>query len=483
MIAGAAPYLQSWLQVQRAQLGVPGVQAAVRVGRRLVFSTALGLADVASGEALRCEHVFRVASQSKWVTATAVLALVEAGRLRLDDAPWGAGSRSWPIAPPGSARSACAARWGTPARWCATDADADYWVLEQPFPHAQAVVDVTAERGSVEGTDERFGYSNIGYALLGLVIETVTGASFAGHVQREVLDRLAVERTTPDVSPDPDAGLLASGHAALLPGQSQRRVLPATAATGAMAPAVGLVSTAQDMTSFAAASWTSPGLLSTAGQRLQREPVLGARDDQGHGYGLGVELDTIRGRELVGHAGAWPGQISRTFADPGAQIALSVCTNAADGPAEALARGLLALVDLALAGAARHRAAPPDQGEDLARHTGRFANLWQVVDVALLGGRLLLLQPSDPDPWARHSELTLVDGVLRSGRAPDFGSGSRTLEQERDEAGAVTSVRIGGITHQRIEALLARGPSREDLLSTPGPQGEAEANRTAGSGA
>ena len=482
MIAGAAPYLQSWLQVQRAQLGMPGVQAAVRVGRRLVFSTALGLADVASGEALRCEHVFRVASQSKWVTATALLALAEAGRLRLDDT-LGRWLPQLADRAPGVGAVTVRRALGHTGAVVRDGRDADYWVLEQPFPHAQAVLDVAAERGSVEGTDERFGYSNIGYALLGLVIEAVTGASFAGHVQREVLDRLAVGRTTPDVGPDPDAGLLASGHAALLPGQSQRRVLPATAATSAMAPAVGLVSTAQDMTSFAAASWTSPGLLSTAGQRLQREPALGARDDQGHGYGLGVELDTIRGRELVGHAGAWPGQISRTFADPGAQIALSVCTNAADAPAETLARGLLALVDLALAGAARHRAAPPDQGEDLVRHTGRFANLWQVVDVALLGGRLLLLQPSDPDPWARHSELTLVDGLLRSGRAPDFGSGSRTLEQERDEAGAVTSVRIGGITHQRIETLLARGPSHEDLLSTPGPQGEAEANRTAGSGA
>jgi len=42
--AEAAPYLESWLEHQRRRLRVPGVQAAVRVGDRVVLDTALGLA-------------------------------------------------------------------------------------------------------------------------------------------------------------------------------------------------------------------------------------------------------------------------------------------------------------------------------------------------------------------------------------------------------------------------------------------------------
>ena len=105
--------------------------------------------------------------------------------------------------------------------------------------------------------------------------------------------------------------------------------------------------------------------------------------------------------------------------------------------------------------AQRDGAAAAGTGEDLARRTGRFANLWRVVDIALLGGRLLLLQPTDPDPHAGHDEFELVDGVLRSDRAPDLGSGSQSVEQARDAAGVVTSVRTGGITHRPLEALLA----------------------------
>ena len=83
--AAAASYLESWLDHQRRRARVPGVQAAVRVGERVVLSTALGVADADTGEPLTTGHLFRIASHSKTFTATAVLQLVEAGRMRLDD--------------------------------------------------------------------------------------------------------------------------------------------------------------------------------------------------------------------------------------------------------------------------------------------------------------------------------------------------------------------------------------------------------------
>src|SRR3954463_2653595 len=83
--AAAAPYLESWLDHQRRRARVPGVQAAVRVGDRLVLDTALGVAAGSTGEPLTPAPLFRIASHSKTFTATAVLQLVEAGRMRLDD--------------------------------------------------------------------------------------------------------------------------------------------------------------------------------------------------------------------------------------------------------------------------------------------------------------------------------------------------------------------------------------------------------------
>jgi hypothetical protein len=58
VVADAAPYLESGLAHQRRRLRVPGVQAAIRIGDRLVLDTALGVADLTTG--------VRVGGMSSW---------------------------------------------------------------------------------------------------------------------------------------------------------------------------------------------------------------------------------------------------------------------------------------------------------------------------------------------------------------------------------------------------------------------------------
>nr|MDQ6937984.1 beta-lactamase family protein [Actinomycetota bacterium] len=84
-VRSAATYLGTWLPFRQRYLRVPGLQAALRFGDEVMLELASGLADVAAGEQLRTDHCFRVASHSKMFTATAVMVLVEQGRLRLDD--------------------------------------------------------------------------------------------------------------------------------------------------------------------------------------------------------------------------------------------------------------------------------------------------------------------------------------------------------------------------------------------------------------
>ena len=65
--------------------GVPGVVALVARHGKIVYHRAFGMADNASGRALKPDDIFRIASQTKAVTATAVMILWEEGRFRLDD--------------------------------------------------------------------------------------------------------------------------------------------------------------------------------------------------------------------------------------------------------------------------------------------------------------------------------------------------------------------------------------------------------------
>jgi len=64
---------------------VPGVVALVARKGRIVYHKAFGMADNQSGRVLHRDDIFRIASQSKAVTATAVMMLWEQGLFRLDD--------------------------------------------------------------------------------------------------------------------------------------------------------------------------------------------------------------------------------------------------------------------------------------------------------------------------------------------------------------------------------------------------------------
>jgi D-alanyl-D-alanine carboxypeptidase len=451
--AAAAPYLESWLDHQRRRLRVPGVQAAVRVGEQLVLDTALGVADLTTGEPLTAGHLFRIASHSKTFTATAVLQLVEAGRLRLDDPV-----AQWVPATAGTALAAVTVRelLGHQGGVIRDGADNDFWQLLHPFPDEAGLLGIaTAGDAAPFGPNEHFKYSNVGYSLLGLVVEAVTGTGYAAHVQAAVVDRLELADTGPEWDPA-RAGQYAAGHTGLLDGDDGRETIPHVD-TRAMAAATGFFSTARDLTRYGAAHFTGDGtLLGEPSKRLmrRRESEISAHGQEPRYYGLGLDLRTLGERRLIGHSGGYPGHITRTWVDPEGQVAVSVLTNAIDGPADALARGLFALLDLALA-------APEDAGRppaaQLQRYTGRFANLWGVTDVALLGGRLLLLHPSAPEPAEEYSELTVEDAdTLRLESVPGFGSAGEPVRYEWAADGAPACVRAGGISSWPLEVFRAR---------------------------
>lgn len=68
-----------------AQGHVPGVVALVARRGKIVYHKAFGMADNTAGRALKGDDIFRIASQSKAITATAVMMLWEEGKFRLDD--------------------------------------------------------------------------------------------------------------------------------------------------------------------------------------------------------------------------------------------------------------------------------------------------------------------------------------------------------------------------------------------------------------
>lgn len=391
----ALEYYDSWLAFNQRYQRIPGVQAAVYAGDAVAFSAAYGLADVESAVPLTEQHLFRIASHSKTFTATAVFQLVEQGRLRLDDKA--SQHVTEIIGTPLGERTVrdLLAHAGGVTR---DSLEADWWQLATRFPDRDHLLDVLrAETSAVLAENDRFKYSNIGYGLLGLVIEAAGGTSYNSYVQTAIVDKLGLTGLGPELDPA-RSGEYAAGYSSLA--YADERVPIEHVDTRALAAATGFFGTARDLVTYFSAHL--PGddrLLTDKSKREMQHPLWQITDDDWPKYGLGLQIAKVGDRRLFGHGGGYPGHITRSMVDGSAGIAVSVLTNAIDGPAQQLAEGFFKLLDLA-----QSKDRPGDTA-GLSRFTGRYANLWGVSDIVQLGGRLYVLDPGQADPADKPTAL------------------------------------------------------------------------------
>jgi hypothetical protein len=179
-------------------------------------------------------------------------------------------------------------------------------------------------------------------------------------------------------------------------------------------------------------------LLTDASKRQMQHPLWNVGTDEWPKYGLGLQIAKVGDRELFGHGGGYPGHITRSLVDGKAGIAVSVLTNAIDGPAQQLAEGAFKLLDLAQS---KER---PEQSADLSRFTGRYAGLWGVTDIVQLGGRLYSMDPSQGDPADKAPTLEVDGDTLRV--TEDYGGGSygQRYQFTFDADGRPESIRSAG---------------------------------------
>lgn len=150
------------------------------------------------------DTLFQVASLSKWITAFGVLTLVEAGKLDLDK-PVSTYLKRWSLPHSEFDNNRVTIRRLLSHTAGLTDGlgyagfapgtapqslEASLTLAADPSAHADGRVRVGVE----PGTEWR--YSGGGYTLLQLVVEEVTGESFASYMRRAVFEPLGMSRST-----------------------------------------------------------------------------------------------------------------------------------------------------------------------------------------------------------------------------------------------------------------------------------------------
>lgn len=433
-------YMGDWLEHQRLRHGFPGLSAAIlRGGGVCAFRQAFGVADMETGEPLTPSHVFRAASHAKIATAGAVLLLADQGLLDLD-AP--VADRLPFLRQVGPAAEALTARrlLAHGAGLIRDGQEADFWQGQAPFPDRAALARLCAAPESLVSGGPSFKYSNIGYALLGLLIEAASGQPYGTYITERLLPLL------PSVEAAPDSDALtaqtprAQGHgAAWSPGG--RKPIPCYQSTGALAASTGLCAHPYALAHLLADMLCpEPSLLSPAALRTMTAPgapIHGMVPDR-H-YGCGVIVDRAGARTLYSHIGLWPGHMTKTYYDPAHDTSFSVAVNCVDGNPEFLLRGMMAILEFFLS-----QTVPEP---DLIPFAGRYHALYAVKDVVPFGDRLYIVSPDLQDPFSNPAVLRREKGsIFRIVSDHGFGAQGETATFG---AGPEATLNIAGVTYRR----------------------------------
>jgi CubicO group peptidase (beta-lactamase class C family) len=412
---------------------VPGAQLAVRQGGELT-SVAAGEPAYGRGGRVTRDTAFPLGSVTKYVTATTALVLAADGDLELDEPL----EESLPDLPPPVAEVTLGQLLSHTGGLAAGPDSADVATSST----RRYVADHCRRHNVVVPPGTAFSYSNLGYVVVGHLIETITGMSWREAVESVVLRPLGIE---PGFVPMPGAPApsrpMAAGHSV---NRAVGRVRPvAQSIAPAEAPTGALALSAADLAALATPHLGDgrPDLLPTGYAERMRTPVPGAAPfGLADGWGLGLALFRSADTTWVGHDGNAHGTACYLRIDPESGTAVALTSNANSGAelwpellAGLAAEGVPVPAPAPVPPAAPAAAAPPD-----AAGTYRNGDMEYVVVAA--GGELLLSVDGDD-----LTPLTCGPDLGFALRDPATGRqvlGGRFVRDP--DTGRVAAVQLGG---------------------------------------
>lgn len=330
--------------------GVPGASVVIvdEAGER--YAKGFGTRDIETNSPATPDTLYGMASIAKSVTSLAVLQLVEDGELSLDtyvneyvdhfvDAPGDpitigdllSHTSGMPATEPDVVNQAFS---GLPAG-VADEADFERWVR-----------DATVHRVTDE---DRFFYYNVGYIVLGDVVEAVDGREYTDYVHEEIFASLGMDRS----SFDPES-LVADDDA--MTGYAQGEDAPEAASfpfDSLIRPAGGLISSPRELARFLRAMMTDGSLNGTSVcspetiERLQqgRSTTITYLDGARPEYGFGWVREPFQDDTLVYHNGRMI--VSSAFAgflDSAGLGIVVACNTVPSPPPDEIAKTILAVL-------------------------------------------------------------------------------------------------------------------------------------------
>ncbi|MFD6509808.1 serine hydrolase domain-containing protein [Bacillus sp. NPDC060175] len=307
------------------QLGFPGILAKTSEGGK-TWGYAAGVADLSTKKPMKTDFRFRIGSVTKTFIATVLLQLAGENRLNLDDSieKWlpgiiqgnGYDAKQITIRQMLNHTSGIAEYSGSK--------EADFTRTKRLYT-AEELVKIGLSLPPDSAPGKGWSYSNTGYVLLGILIEKVTGNSYAEEIENRIIEPLELSNT------------FLPGNSSVIPGTKHARgyVQPDEANelkdVTYFNPSIGssageMISTADDLNKFF--SYLLGGKLMKEQQLKQMLTTVPTGRAEIGRYGLGIyETKLQSGVTIWGHSGDIPGFSTFAGGTLGGKHTLAVSLN------------------------------------------------------------------------------------------------------------------------------------------------------------
>jgi CubicO group peptidase (beta-lactamase class C family) len=395
----------------------PGAAMVVIVGDQVVFAKGFGVSSVETRSPVTPDTLFRIASTTKMLTAAALVALAEQGKIKLDE-PIDKYVRGL------SPRLSQVTVHQLLTHTAGLRDSASYYGSHDDSALA-AFVHSWTDDYLIGNPGEVYSYSNIGYGLAAFVLETVTGKPFADAINEILFQPLGMRRTT--LRPTEAMTYpLSQGHE-VLSGQTKPSVVRPFADDSRYWANGGVFTSAADFARFAIAFLNSGKiegrqvLPSTAITKLSTPyvEIPGGNQSERPRYAYGLNIRDYRGVRVLQHGGLRIGFGSLVRIVPEYRFAVIVLTNKSDS---LLLKSMEKATELAVPLQPRVAASPKQpmtmSAGEMKRYVGVYQNApdYLRLELVIVDGKLFLRQPEASE----KSEVAKVGDNIFSAGGQEF---------------------------------------------------------------
>jgi CubicO group peptidase (beta-lactamase class C family) len=300
--------------------GIPGLSLTVAVDGKIVYSEGFGYADLEERVPVWPTTKFRIGSISKPLTATALMQLVEAGKLDLD-APVQKYVPSFPDKGAVITTRMLAGHLAGIRHY-----QGEEFKIQQHYGNVLDGLKIFENDPLVSPPGTKFNYSSYGFNVLSAVVESASGENFLAYMQKRVFDAMGLAHTAADQN-------------AQIVEQRSRFYEKEKDGTLENAPYVdnsykwaggGFLSTSEDLVRFGS-QLLEPGFLRAESLKLLfTSQKTKSGEETGYGMGWGI-AKSPSGRVVYEHSGGSVGGTSQLMLYPETHVVVALVTNLSSG--------------------------------------------------------------------------------------------------------------------------------------------------------